>query len=182
MIGRAPEMEKLYRFISKAANSLHPVLILGESGTGKELVARSIHYNGPNKNKKFHPRRLRRDHADTDRERIVWSRERRVHRGRSNQRRVIGRRRRRNRVPRRDRRTANRLQAKLLRAIQEKEIRPVGSTRRLPIDVRIFAATNRDLDVAVQNGTFRRDLYFRLNVLALRVPPLRERKQDIPRL
>ena len=72
------------------------------------------------------------------------------------------------------------LQAKLLRAIQEKEIRPVGSTRRTTINVRILAATNRDLEQAVAQGTFRRDLYFRLNVLNLRIPALRERRQDIP--
>jgi two-component system response regulator HydG len=74
------------------------------------------------------------------------------------------------------------LQAKLLRAIQEHEIRPVGSTKRLPIDVRILAATNRDLESEVAEGNFRRDLYFRLNVLTLKIPPLRDRKQDIPRL
>jgi two-component system response regulator HydG len=74
------------------------------------------------------------------------------------------------------------LQAKLLRAIQEKEIRPVGGTKQIPINVRILAATNRDLEQAVAQGTFRRDLYFRLNVLSLRIPPLRERRQDIPLL
>jgi two-component system response regulator HydG len=74
------------------------------------------------------------------------------------------------------------LQAKLLRAIQEKEIRPVGSVKRVPINVRILAATNRDLERAVAEGTFRRDLFFRLNVLTLRLPALRERRQDIPLL
>lgn len=74
------------------------------------------------------------------------------------------------------------LQAKLLRTLQEKEIRPIGNTKRVPIKIRILAATNRDLEQEVAKGSFRQDLYFRLNVLSLRIPPLRERRQDIPLL
>jgi two-component system response regulator HydG len=182
LVGHAPEMEKLYRIIAKAAHSTHPVLILGESGTGKELVARSIHYCGPFRDRPFIP-------VDcgalvpTLIESELFGYVRGAFTGA---------------VRAKDGLLATAeggtvfldevgelpvdLQAKLLRAIQEKEVRPVGGTRAIPINVRILAATNRDLDVAVQQGTFRRDLYFRLNVLTLRIPPLRERKQDIPLL
>jgi DNA-binding NtrC family response regulator len=182
MIGRAPEMEKLYRFISKAANSHHPVLIQGESGTGKELVARSIHFSGRYKDKKFIPVDCG---AITPNliESELFGHVKGAFTGASQAKDGL--------LAIADGGTVfldeigelpTDLQAKLLRAIQEKEIRPVGSTRRIPIDARILAATNRDLDAAVQNGSFRRDLFFRLNVLALRVPALRERKQDIPAL
>jgi len=182
MIGRAPEMEKLYRFISKAANSHHPVLIQGESGTGKELVARSIHFSGRYKDKKFIP-------VDcgaitpTLIESELFGHVKGAFTGAAQAKDGL--------LAIADGGTVfldeigelpTDLQAKLLRAIQEKEIRPVGSTRSIPIDARILAATNRDLDAAVQNGAFRRDLFFRLNVLALHVPALRERKQDIPAL
>src|SRR5882724_3149722 len=182
IVGRAPEMEKLYRIIAKAANSIHPVLILGESGTGKEMVARSIHYSGPFRDKPFIPVDCG-SLVPTLIESELFGYVKGAFTG-ANQAKdglmamaeggtifldEIGE------LP-------VDLQAKMLRAIQEKEIRPVGSTRRIPINVRILAATNRDLELAVTQGEFRRDLYFRLNVLSLRIPALRERRQDIPLL
>jgi two-component system response regulator HydG len=175
-------MEKLYRIIAKAANSVHPVLILGESGTGKEMVARSIHYSGPFRDKPFVPVDCG-SLVPTLIESELFGYVKGAFTG-ANQSKdglmtmaeggtifldEVGE------LP-------VDLQAKMLRAIQEKEVRPVGSTRRIPINVRILAATNRDLEQAVMQGTFRRDLYFRLNVLSLRIPALRERRQDIPLL
>src|SRR5437773_2822889 len=182
IVGRAPEMEKLYRIIAKAAQSTHPVLILGESGTGKEMVARSIHFSAPFRDKPFIPVDCG-SLVPTLIESELFGYVKGAFTGA---------------VQSRDGLLAIAeggtvfldevgelpvdLQAKLLRAIQEREIRPVGSTRRIAINVRILAATNRDLEQAVAQGTFRRDLYFRLNVLSLRIPPLRERRQDIPLL
>jgi len=182
IVGRAPEMEKLYRIIAKAAQSTHPVLILGESGTGKEMVARSIHYSGPFRDKPFIPVDCG-SLVPTLIESELFGYVKGAFTGAVQAKEgllaiaeggtvfldEVGE------LP-------VDLQAKLLRAIQEKEIRPVGSTRRITINVRILAATNRDLEQAVAQGTFRRDLYFRLNVLSLRIPPLRERRQDIPLL
>jgi two-component system response regulator HydG len=182
IVGRAPEMEKLYRIIGKAAQSSHPVLILGESGTGKEMVARSIHFSGPFRDKPFIPVDCG-SLVPTLIESELFGYVKGAFTGA---------------VQSRDGLLAIAeggtvfldevgelpvdLQAKLLRAIQEREIRPVGSTKRITINVRILAATNRDLEQAVAQGTFRRDLYFRLNVLSLKIPPLRDRRQDIPLL
>jgi DNA-binding NtrC family response regulator len=182
IVGRAPEMERLYRIIAKAAQSNHPVLILGESGTGKEIVARSIHFSGPYRDKPFIPVDCG-SLVPTLIESELFGYVKGAFTGAVQAKEgllaiaeggtvfldEVGE------LP-------VDLQAKLLRAIQEKEIRPVGSTRRISINVRILAATNRDLEQAVAQGTFRRDLYFRLNVLSLRIPPLRERRQDIPLL
>lgn len=182
IVGRAPEMERLYRIVAKAAQSTHPVLICGETGSGKELVARSIHYSGPCHDKPFIPVDCG-SVAPAMMEGELFGYVRGAFAGA---------------VRAKDgllsianggtvfldevSELSTDLQAKLLRAIQEKEIRPVGSNKRIAIDVRILAATNRDLEAAVADGTFRRDLYFRLNVLTLKIPPLRERKQDIPLL
>ena len=182
IIGRAPEMDKLYRIIAKAAHSIHPVLILGESGTGKEMVARAIHYSGPFRDKPFIPVDCG-SLVPTLIESELFGYVKGAFTGALQSKEgllaiaeggtvfldEVGE------LP-------VDLQAKMLRALQEKEIRPVGSTKRVPINVRILAATNKDLEQAVTQGSFRRDLYFRLNVLTLRIPPLRERRQDIPLL
>jgi DNA-binding NtrC family response regulator len=182
IIGRSPEMDKLYRILSKVAQSSHPVLILGESGTGKELVARSIHANGTHANKPFIPVDCGSlvptlieselfgyvkgafTGANRSKDGLLASAE-----GGTVFLDEIGE------LP-------LDLQAKLLRALQEKEIRPVGATHRIPINVRVLAATNRDLAAMVEQGRFRKDLYYRLNVVNLRIPPLRDRRQDIPML
>ena len=183
IVGHAPEMEKLYRIIAKAAHSTHPVLILGESGTGKEMVARSIHFSGPFRDKPFIPVDCGSLVPTLIESELFGYVQGRLHRGGAGPRTACWPPPK--AVPYFSMKSANLpvdLQAKLLRAIQEKEIRPVGGTKRIAINVRILAATNRDLEQAVTQGTFRRDLYFRLNVLTLRIPPLRERKQDIPLL
>jgi DNA-binding NtrC family response regulator len=182
MIGRSAEMEKLYRILSKVAQSSHPVLILGESGTGKELVARTIHAFGPHASKPFLPVDCGSlvptlieselfgyvkgafTGANRSKDGLLVSAE-----GGTVFLDEIGE-------------LSLDLQAKLLRALQEREVRPVGATHRVPIKARIVAATNRDLTAMVERGSFRKDLYYRLNVVTLRLPSLRDRREDIPLL
>ncbi len=182
MIGRSPEMEKLYRILSKVAQSTHPVLILGESGTGKELVARTIHAYGPNSQKPFLPVDCGSlvptlieselfgyvkgafTGANRSKDGLLISAE-----GGTVFLDEIGE-------------LSLDLQSKLLRALQEKEVRPVGANHRVPIKARIVAATNRDLGAMVEKGSFRKDLFYRLNVVNLRLPSLRDRREDIPLL
>jgi DNA-binding NtrC family response regulator len=182
MIGRSAEMEKVYRILSKVAQSSHPVLILGESGTGKELVARTIHAFGPNAEKPFLPVDCG-SLAPTLIESELFGYVKGAFTGAMRSKDgllvaaeggtvfldEIGE-------------LSLDMQAKLLRALQEREVRPLGATHRVPIRARIVAATNRELAAMVEGGTFRKDLFYRLNVVNLKLPPLRTRKEDIPLL
>jgi DNA-binding NtrC family response regulator len=179
LIGMSPRMERVYKMIEKVSQRDHPVLILGESGTGKELVARSIHYQGPRKDKPFVPVECS-ALVPTLVESELFGYTKGAFTGAMQTKQGLME-------------SANggtlfldeigemslEMQAKLLRALQQKEIKPVGSTERRSINVRIVAATNRDLELGTKNGTFRQDLFFRLNVVQIKMPPLRERKGDI---
>ncbi|HEX8713119.1 MAG TPA: sigma-54 dependent transcriptional regulator, partial [Terracidiphilus sp.] len=176
------EMEKLYRILSIVAQSSHPVLVLGESGTGKELVARTIHAYGANAQKPFLPVDCA-SLAPTLIESELFGYVKGAFTGAAHAKDGL--------LVAAESGTVFldevgelplEMQAKLLRALQEKEVRPVGATHRVPIRARIVAATNRDLAAMVEKGTFRKDLFYRLNVVNLRLPPLRDRREDIPLL
>jgi DNA-binding NtrC family response regulator len=182
LIGLSAKMQRVYRLIEKVSGHNYPVLILGESGTGKELVARSIHFSRDRQNKPFVP-------VDCSAlvpaliESELFGYVKGAFTGANHTKQGLME-------------AAGNgtlfldeigdlpidLQAKLLRALQEREVKPVGSTERIPIATRVIAATNRDLETAVRNGQFRQDLYFRLNVAQIKLPALRERKTDIPLL
>lgn len=182
LIGTSPGMEKVYRILSKVAVSSHPVLILGESGTGKEMVAHAIHTAGPYSSAPFVPVDCS-SLTPTLIESELFGHIKGAFTGANRNRDgllvsanggtvfldEIGE------LP-------PDMQSKLLRVLQEKEVRPVGSSRTVPFTARVLAATNRDLNSMVAQGQFRKDLYFRLNVVNLRIPPLRERREDIPLL
>src|SRR5271168_1055931 len=179
LIGVSERMLRVYKIIEKVSQHEYPVLILGESGTGKELVARSIHFLGVRKDRPFVPVDCS-SLVPTLIESELFGYVKGAFTGAVQAKQglleaaqggtlfldEIGD------MP-------VDLQAKLLRALQEREVKPVGSTERRHINVRIIAATNRDLDSAIRTGAFRQDLYFRLNVVQLKLPPLRERKSDI---
>jgi len=182
LVGNSPAMEKLYRILSKVAATNHPVLIIGESGTGKELVARSIHANGPNANKPFLPVDCG-SLAPAMIEGELFGHAKGAIPGTTRSKvgllagldggtlflDEIGE------LP-------LDLQGRLLRALQDKLVLPVGSDQGAPLTARILASTTRDLTQLVETGRFRKDLYFRLNIVTLRIPALRERRGDIPLL
>ncbi len=182
IIGKSRAMQRVYNLIKQISSAPTNVLITGASGTGKELVARAIHNNSDRSEKPFIPvncgaipenlyeseffgyRKGAFTGANTDHDGLFKS----ANQGTLFLDEVAD-------LP-------EHVQVKLLRVLQEKEIRPVGSSNILKIDVRILAATNKNLYNEVQEGRFREDLYYRLNVVELNLPPLSERKEDIPLL
>jgi len=182
IIGESPSIKKTFKLVSQVAASPSTVLILGETGTGKELIARAIHSNSPRKSKlmvKVNCAALPANLIESE----LFGHERGSFTGATEQR--IGK-----------FELANQstlfldeigempldLQVKLLRALQEREIERVGGKKTIKIDVRIIAATNRDLEKEVAEGRFRSDLYYRLNIFPISLPPLRDRIEDIPLL
>lgn len=182
MVGKSKNMQDVYALMQRAAESDITVLVQGESGTGKELVAKLIHYNSPRKAGPFVAVNCAAI-PETLIESELFGHERGAFTGASTRRigqfehaqggtvllDEIG-----------DMPIA--LQAKLLRVLEEREIQRVGGTATIPIDIRVIAATNRDLESAVQDGGFRADLFYRLAAFPLVIPPLREHREDIPLL
>ena len=182
IIGKSPKMRQLFDYISKVANSSATVLITGESGTGKELVAKALHFNGSRRNHKFvsincgaMPENLL--------ESELFGHEKGAFTSADSLK--IGL------LETADKGTfffdevyeaPLSIQVKFLRVLQEREFTRVGGTKTIKVDLRIIAATNRDLAEGVRNKTFRQDLFYRLNVIPIRIPPLRERKEDIAQL
>jgi len=179
IIGEHPKIKEVFRIISKIAPTNSTVLIYGESGTGKEMVARAIHDRSPRKGHPFFAINCAAI-PDTLMESELFGHEKGSFTGASS--REIGL------FEAADGGTVFLdeigemnvgMQAKLLRAIQEKEIRRVGGKVNIPVDVRIISATNKDLEGEIRRGYFREDLFYRLNVLRINLPPLRERGSDI---
>jgi two-component system, NtrC family, response regulator AtoC len=180
IIGTSANIQDVLRMVSRLKDTRTPVLISGESGTGKELVARAIHFRGAMAQTSF----VAVDCGSlvpTLMESELFGYEKGAFTGATKSKSGLFQ-------------AANggtifldeigelplEMQAKLLRVLQEKEVRPVGSNEHVSVDVRVIAATNRDLETAYREGTFRKDLYFRLNVVTVHLPALRDRRSDIP--
>jgi DNA-binding NtrC family response regulator len=182
IIGNSQRIQDVIKFIEKIADTDSTVLVTGESGTGKELVAKTIHYNSSRSRKSFVPLNcaaIPKDILESE----LFGHEKGAFTGAVNTR--IGR------FELANNGTlfldeigelAPALQVKLLRVLQEKEFERVGGIKTIKVDVRIIAATNRDLEKAVTEGAFREDLFYRLNVLPFHLPPLRKMKEDVPLL
>ncbi len=182
LIGKSPAMHRLFEMIRKIAPARTSVLLIGESGTGKELAARALHELSPRADKPFIavncgaiPETLIESElfghvrgsftgANADKQGLFEA----AHTGTLLLDEVAE-------LP-------VAMQVKLLRVLQERKVKPVGGVNEREVDVRIVAATNRDLETEVEKNTFRQDLYYRLNVIQLRLPPLRERREDVPLL
>nr|MDQ3818690.1 sigma 54-interacting transcriptional regulator [Acidobacteriota bacterium] len=179
MVGDSPRMRKVYQFIAQVAPTDSTVLICGESGTGKELAAHAIHLNSPRAEKPFVAINCAAI-ADTLIESEFFGHEKGAFSGANAQKKGL--------LEIADGGTvfldeigelSLAVQAKLLRALEEHEFRRVGGTNTIKINARLIAATNRNLEEAIKSGTFRKDLYYRINILSFEIPPLRERREDI---
>ena len=182
LIGQSPAMREIYGLIRKISGSTSSVLISGESGTGKEVVARTIHFTGARSDKPFVPINCT-AMPEGLLESELFGHVRGAFTGAHANKKGL--------FEEADQGTLFldeigdmpiSLQSKMLRVLQDREIRPVGGTRTVKVDVRIIAATNKDLHAEIERGNFRKDLYYRLNVIPVRIPPLRERPEDIPLL
>jgi DNA-binding NtrC family response regulator len=180
IISASPKMETVKKMILKVARSNSTVLIRGESGTGKELIARAVHNQSPRNDEMFQAVNCAAINENLL-ESELFGHEKGSFTGAHAEKKGL--------FEIADRGTLFLdeiaeldvgIQAKLLRALQERKIRRVGGTHEISVDVRVIAATNRDLRAMVSDGRFRDDLYYRINVLSIDVPPLRERREDIP--
>jgi two-component system nitrogen regulation response regulator NtrX len=182
LVGQSPALRNVLEAVTRAAPTNATVLLLGESGVGKELVARTIHRNSPRSGQRF----VQVNCAAIPEELIeseLFGHEKGSFTGATEKQ--VGK------FEQADRGTifldevgdmSQKTQAKVLRVLQEQEVERLGSARTIKVDVRVIAATNKNLEEAITRGEFREDLFFRLNVIPIVVPPLRERREDIPRL